>query len=123
MPDQPKNAGDERQEARDGDPELNLLNYVSEQQPRYVTPDERVVLAKQILELFGSGPFSDSSSLLLATESVVVTAVELLRSFLSEEPADPEMLRQARRRRDTLRAMQDLRDQREKGWEVKENRD
>jgi hypothetical protein len=84
---------------------------------RYVTPDERIVLAKQILELFGSGPFSDSTSLLMATESVVVTAVELLRSFLSDKPADPEMLRQARQRRDTLRAMLELRGELEKGRE------
>lgn len=87
-----------------GDPPQTAIAPHSET-TRYVKPDERVVLAKQILELFGSGPFQDSMSLYAATESVVITAVALLDSFLRDEPADPELLIQARRRRDLLRAI------------------
>jgi hypothetical protein len=84
----------------------------NQQSTRYVTPDERVVLAKQLLELFASGPFDKPMNLLLATEGVAITAVALLDSFLRDEPPNPELLSQARRRRDILRAEIGTRDDR-----------
>jgi hypothetical protein len=72
---------------------------------RYVVPDERVTLAKQILEFLACILTRPNKPDPQATESVVIVAAKLLESFLSEDQPNPAMLEAARRRCEVLRTL------------------